>query len=87
MPSDPSRASTIVSLAEALAKGPPPPGNLAVPIFADGWSDVDTPGASLVLAAGMAITVAGLFGAVAVAAAGALVARTRHRIGEMPWSD
>jgi hypothetical protein len=59
----------------------------AVPIFADGWSDVDTPGASLVLAAGMAITVAGLFGAVAVAAAGALVARTRHRIGEMPWSD
>src|SRR3954465_13476860 len=25
-----------VSLAEALAKGPPPPGNLAVPIFAHG---------------------------------------------------
>jgi putative ABC transport system permease protein len=59
----------------------------AVPIFADGWSDVDTPGASPVLAAGMAATVAVLFGAVATAAAGTLVARTRHRIGEVPWSD
>jgi hypothetical protein len=59
----------------------------AVPIFADDWSDVDTPGASLVLAAGMAMTVAVLFGGVAVTAAGALVARTRHRIGEVPWSD
>jgi putative ABC transport system permease protein len=59
----------------------------AVPIFADGWSDVDTPGASPVLAAGMAATVAVLFGAVALAAAGALVGRTRHRIGEVPWSD
>jgi hypothetical protein len=59
----------------------------AVPIFADGWSDVDIPGASPVLAAGLATTVAVLFGAVAVAAAGALVARTAHRIGEVPWSD
>jgi mannose-6-phosphate isomerase-like protein (cupin superfamily) len=37
----PSRASAIVSLVEALAKGPPPPGNLAVPIFADGSLEVE----------------------------------------------
>jgi mannose-6-phosphate isomerase-like protein (cupin superfamily) len=30
-----------VSLAEALAKGPPPPGNLAVPIFAHGTLAVE----------------------------------------------
>jgi hypothetical protein len=59
----------------------------AVPIFADGWSDVDIPGASPVLAAGLATTVAVLFGAVAVAAAGVLVARTGHQIEEVPWSD
>jgi mannose-6-phosphate isomerase-like protein (cupin superfamily) len=35
-----------VSLAEALAKGPPPPGNLAVPIFSHGSLEVElyTPG-------------------------------------------
>src|SRR5215218_2860581 len=30
-----------VSLAEALSKGPPPPGNLAVPIFAHGSLEVE----------------------------------------------
>lgn len=30
-----------VSLAEALAKGPPPPGNLAVPVFAHGSLEVE----------------------------------------------
>ena len=30
-----------VSLLEALAKGPPPPGNLAVPIFQHGTLDVE----------------------------------------------
>jgi mannose-6-phosphate isomerase-like protein (cupin superfamily) len=30
-----------VSLAEALSKGPPPPGNLAVPIFAHGTLEVE----------------------------------------------
>ena len=59
----------------------------ALPIFADGWSDVDTPGASPVLAAGLAVTVAVPFGAVAVAAAGGLLARIRRRTGEVPWSD
>jgi mannose-6-phosphate isomerase-like protein (cupin superfamily) len=34
--SDFSSQSTTVSLAEALSKGPPPPGNLAVPIFSHG---------------------------------------------------
>src|SRR5688572_3954382 len=32
----PSLRSVHVSLADALAKGPPPPGNLAVPIFSHG---------------------------------------------------
>ena len=31
---DPSAKPVHVSLSEALAKGPPPPGNLAVPVFA-----------------------------------------------------
>ena len=30
-----------VSLAQALAKGPPPPGNLAVPIFSHGTLEVE----------------------------------------------
>ena len=30
-----------VSLAEAISKGPPPPGNLAVPIFAHGSLEVE----------------------------------------------
>jgi mannose-6-phosphate isomerase-like protein (cupin superfamily) len=30
-----------VSLSEAIAKGPPPPGNLAVPIFAHGSLEVE----------------------------------------------
>jgi mannose-6-phosphate isomerase-like protein (cupin superfamily) len=30
-----------LSLAEALEKGPPPPGNLAVPIFSDASLDVE----------------------------------------------
>lgn len=34
--SQPSPAVTCVSLADALLKGPPPQGNLAVPIFAHG---------------------------------------------------
>lgn len=32
----PSTPPVHVSLAEALAKGPPPPGNLAIPIFSHG---------------------------------------------------
>ena len=36
MPSDPSSRIIHVGLAEALTKGPPPPGNLAVPIFSHG---------------------------------------------------
>lgn len=32
----PPALSAHVSLAEALVKGPPPPGNLAVPVFAHG---------------------------------------------------
>jgi mannose-6-phosphate isomerase-like protein (cupin superfamily) len=36
------KASTsVVGLAEALTKGPPPPGNLAVPIFSDGALEVE----------------------------------------------
>lgn len=31
----------VVGLAEALTKGPPPPGNLAVPIFLDGPLEVE----------------------------------------------
>jgi mannose-6-phosphate isomerase-like protein (cupin superfamily) len=34
-------AAHVVSLAEALAKGPPPSGNLAVPIFAHGALTVE----------------------------------------------
>lgn len=30
-----------VSLAEALSKGPPPPGNLAVPVFSQGALEVE----------------------------------------------
>jgi quercetin dioxygenase-like cupin family protein len=33
--------SALVTLAEALSKGPPPPGNLAVPIFAHGSLEVE----------------------------------------------
>lgn len=33
--------TTLVSLAEALKKGPPPPGNLAVPIFSHGTLAVE----------------------------------------------
>lgn len=33
--------SATVSLAEALSKGPPPPGNLAVPVFAHGSLEVE----------------------------------------------
>jgi mannose-6-phosphate isomerase-like protein (cupin superfamily) len=41
-PTEPARrASTILSLVEALMKGPPPAGNLAVPIFADGSLEVE----------------------------------------------
>jgi hypothetical protein len=32
---------TVVSLAEALALGPPPPGNLAVPVFGHGSLEVE----------------------------------------------
>lgn len=39
-PESPSRTAH-VSLLEALAKGPPPPGNLAVPIFQHGTLDVE----------------------------------------------
>jgi mannose-6-phosphate isomerase-like protein (cupin superfamily) len=38
---DNSNRITHVSLAEALAKGPPPEGNLAVPIFAHGSLEVE----------------------------------------------
>ena len=31
----------LATLAEALAKGPPPPGNLAVPVFAHGTLEVE----------------------------------------------
>lgn len=33
--------SVTIGLAEAMAKGPPPPGNLAVPIFAHGTLEVE----------------------------------------------
>jgi len=36
-----TQKSVHVSLAEALCKGPPPPGNLAVPIFAHGTLEVE----------------------------------------------
>jgi hypothetical protein len=35
------RKTVLVSLADALSKGPPPPGNLAVPIFAHGSLEVE----------------------------------------------
>src|SRR5437867_2539608 len=37
----PSAPIVHVSLADALAKGPPPPGNLAVPIFSHGSLEVE----------------------------------------------
>jgi mannose-6-phosphate isomerase-like protein (cupin superfamily) len=40
-PTAKSRAAAVVSLADALAKGPPPAGNLAVPVFADGSLEVE----------------------------------------------
>jgi mannose-6-phosphate isomerase-like protein (cupin superfamily) len=39
--SDTSTRSTVVHLADALAKGTPPPGNLAVPVFTHGTLDVE----------------------------------------------
>jgi hypothetical protein len=41
-------AAHVVGLRQALAKGPPPPGNLAVPIFAHGTLEVEmyTPAAA-----------------------------------------
>jgi mannose-6-phosphate isomerase-like protein (cupin superfamily) len=36
-----SRTHADVSLAEALAMGPPPPGNLAVPVYAHGSLEVE----------------------------------------------
>jgi mannose-6-phosphate isomerase-like protein (cupin superfamily) len=38
---DATARTAIVSLAEALAKGPPPAGNLAVPMFAHGTLEVE----------------------------------------------
>jgi mannose-6-phosphate isomerase-like protein (cupin superfamily) len=35
------RKTAHVSLAEALSKGPPPPGNLAVPVFAHGSLEIE----------------------------------------------
>ena len=39
--SDTAPRAAHASLAEALAKGPPPPGNLAVPVFAHGTLEVE----------------------------------------------
>jgi putative ABC transport system permease protein len=58
----------------------------AVPIFADGWSNVDTPAAPPVLAIGLGLGVVGLFALVAMAASGVLVATAGRRAGEVPWS-